>query len=137
MSKVQIRTDGFDGFLVSFGDALGEAANRAALAFHAAVDGAGWSDVFETSTSLVSTYLRFDPLAVSHDEMRGRLEGLLSSQDWHAAPLPRDRRLWRVPVAFGGELAPQLPEAAELAGVTEAEAIASLTTSRVRVQTIG
>ena len=137
MSKVEIRTAGFDGFLVSFGAALGEPANRAALAFRSAVEGAGWGEVKETSTSLVSTYLKFDPLSVSHDDMRGRLEHLLTERDWHAAPLPQNRRLWRVPVAFGGELAPQLPEAAELAGMSEEEAIQSLTSSRVRVQTIG
>lgn len=137
MALVEIRTAGFDGFLVSFGDALGEAANRAALAFRSAVDGAGWDGVHETSTSLVSTYLRFDPLVVSHQEMRAQLEALLTSQNWHSAPLPDNRRLWRVPTVFGGDLAPQLPEAAELAGMSEEEAIQSLTTSRVRVQTIG
>ena len=137
MSEAQIRTVGFDGFLVTFGDALGEAANRAALAFRAAVDDAGLPGVQETSTSLVSAYLKFDPLEVDHADLKACLEALLSERDWLAAALPKNRRLWTVPAVFGTDLAPQFGEAAELAGMTEAEAIASLTSSQVRVQTIG
>mgnify|MGYP002397665297 CR=1 FL=1 len=69
--------------------------------------------------------------------MRAALEGLLQERDWYAAPLPTGRRLWRVPTVFGGDAAPQLAEAAKLAGLSEAEAIASFSAMRVRVQTIG
>ena len=137
MTAVQIRTAGFDGFLVSFGDALEEAPNRAALAFRAAVEDANWDGVWETSTSLVSTFLKFDPLEVTHAEMRARIEALLSEQDWYSAALPRDRRLWTLPTVFGTDLAPQFGEAAQLAGMSEEQAVESLTTSQVRVQTIG
>ena len=137
MSEVQIRTAGFDGFLVTFGSTLDEAANRAALAFRDAVDAASLEGVEETSTSLVSAYLKFDPLTVDHSQMKASLEALIASRDWHAAPLPQNRRLWRVPVVFGTDLAPQFEEAAELAGMTTEEAVASLTSAPVRVQTIG
>ena len=69
--------------------------------------------------------------------MRARIEALLADRDWSAEPLPRGRSLWRVPAAFGGDAGPQLAEAAELAGMSEDEAIASITGSRTRVQTIG
>lgn len=132
-----IRTAGVDGMLVSFGDALDEAANRAALAFRAALDQADWEGVEETSTSLVSAYLRFDPLHVDHKTMRENLQGLLDQRDWFGADLPEGRRFWRVPAVFGTDLAPQLSQAAQVAGLTEAEAIKSLTETRLRVQTIG
>lgn len=133
----EIRTAGFDGFLVSFGDRLSEAANRAALAFRDAVDRAGWDGVEETSASLVSTYLRFDPLAQGHDKMQAALEELLTSRDWYAAALPGGRRLWHVPTVYGTDLAPQLEEAASAAGLSVDDAIASISKTRVRVQTIG
>lgn len=133
----RIRTAGFDGFVVSFGDRLTEPANRAALAFRAAVKEAGLSGISESSTSLVSTYLRFDPLETGHAPMRAALEALLTGRDWYQAELPTGRRLWRVPTVFGGDAAPQLAEAAAAAGLSEAEAIASLSETRVRVQTIG
>lgn len=133
----RIRSVGVDGLLVSFGDALSEAANRAALAFRAAVEAAGWDGVEETSTSLVSAYVRFDPLAVDHGGMRRALGDLLAERDWYGATLPQGRRLWRVPTVFGTDLAPQLDEAAALAGLTREAAIATLSQTRVRVQTIG
>ncbi len=133
----QIRTAGYDGFLVSFGDRLSEAANRAALAFRDAVEKADLDGVEESSTSLVSTYLRFDPLQCDHEAMQAALDGLVRDRDWYAAALPTGRRLWRVPTVFGGDTAPQLGEAANAAGLSEAEAIASITGCQVRVQTIG
>ena len=52
-----IRTVGVDGMLVSFGDALAEPTNRAALAFRAAFDQQAPGGVEETSTTLASTHL--------------------------------------------------------------------------------
>ena len=132
-----IRTVGFDGLLVSFGDTLSEPANRAALAFRSALEVENWDGIEETSTSLVSTYLRFDPLALTHSELRASLETLLMDRNWYETPLPTGRTLWRVPTAFGGTAAPQLTEAASAAGLCEAKAIASITSTQVRVQTIG
>jgi len=128
---------GLDGLLVSFGDRLSEPANRAALALRHAIEREGWHEVEETTASLVSTYLRFDALAGECSNLSSRLAELVDSRDWTQAELPLGRRLWRVPAVFGTELAPQLEEAAELAGVSVEDAIAELTTTRLRVQTIG
>ncbi len=133
----KIKTAGIDGFLVSFGDQLNEPANRAALAFRNAVEHAGWSGVQETSTSLVSTYLRFDPHWQDHAQMRAALEVLLTGQDWFAADLPEGRKFWRVPTVYGTQMAPQLQEAATAAGLSPDDAIKSISQTRVRVQTIG
>ncbi|MEM9975069.1 MAG: carboxyltransferase domain-containing protein [Pseudomonadota bacterium] len=135
--KPTIKPAGFDGFLVTFGEGLDEAANRAALAFRNAVEAAGLAGVQESATSLVSTYLRFDPLQIAHDEIRVALETLLGEQDWHAAPLPQGRRLWRIPAAFGDDAGPQLAEAAEAAGMGAAAAVKMICATRLRVQTIG
>lgn len=132
-----IRTVGVDGFLVSFAGHLDERANRAALAFRAALERDSWPGVAECATSLVSAFLRFDLTTWDHDSLRARLETLLASRDWYDAPLPGGRRLWRVPVVFGGQHGPQLAQAAELAGQTVKDAIATLCAAPVRVQTIG
>ncbi|MEY8800607.1 allophanate hydrolase subunit 1 [Leisingera sp. XS_AS12] len=136
-SVPEIRTVGVDGMLVSFGSRLSEPANRAALAFRAALAKESWDGVEEVSSSLVSAYVRFDLRHLDHADLRARLENLLAQRDWYAAGLPDKRRLWRIPAVFGTDLAPQLPQAAEAAGMTEAEAVASLSSARVRVQTIG
>lgn len=128
---------GLDGLLVRFGDALSEPANRAALALRHAVLREDWPGLAEVTSALVSTYLRFDPLAVDGAALRLRLADLVRSRDWTAEPLPGGRRLWRVPAVFGTDLAPQLAQAADLAGVTPEQAVAQIAATRLRVQTIG
>lgn len=128
---------GVDGFLVSFGAQLSEPANRAALAYRAALERADIDGIAETTTSLTSVYLRFDLRACDHALMRNALEGLLDSRDWYDAPLPEGRRRWRVPAVFGTDLAPQLEEAAKLAGLSPDAAIAAICDLPLRVQTIG
>lgn len=128
---------GVSGMLVIFAGEMSEAANRAALAFRAAFD-ADWPEgVEESSTALVSAYVRFDPLRLSHGALRDRLQALLAQRDWYAAPLPQGRRLWHVPTVYGTELAPQLEEAAAEAGLDPDAAIAELGAARVRVLALG
>jgi KipI family sensor histidine kinase inhibitor len=133
----QIRTVGLSGILVTFAAAMNEPANRAALALRAAIDTQDWPEVTETSTSLVSTFLAVDLATTPVEAMKERLEDILKSRDWLAAPLPEGRTLWHVPTLYGTDLAPQLEEAAEVAGVDPDAAIKELSTSRVRVLTIG
>ena len=128
---------GLDGLLVSFGDRLTEAGNRAALAFRAAVEHERPAGVEESAPSLVSVFLRLDALRVDPGEVARDLQALLDSRDWYAADLPEGRRLWRIPTVFGTDLAPQLAEAAEAAGLSPDAAAAEIAGTRVRVQTLG
>jgi KipI family sensor histidine kinase inhibitor len=132
-----IETVGLAGILVRFGSAMSEPANRAAIAFRAAVDDAAWPEVSETTISLVSAFVLVD--LVEHDAnlIIDRLRAMLDEQDWFAAPLPQGRTLWHVPTVYGTDLAPQLEEAASLAGLDPDAAIAQLSSARVRVLTIG
>lgn len=132
-----IRTVGLDGLLVTFSNTLTEAANRATLAFCQAVKSQAWPGVHEISTSLASVYIRFDVSSLPHAKLMDLLGDLLAQRDWQRADLPSGRRLWRVPTVYGGELAPQLGEAADAAGMSEAQAVESLGSARVRVLTIG
>ncbi len=128
---------GIAGLLVSFADRLSEPANRAALAFRAAIEAAPLDGIEEVSTSLTSTFLRFDPLHLDHAHLTAHLGDLLKAQDWTQASLPEGRRHFRIPCVFGTELAPQFDEAAQAAGLSAQEAIDSLTAARPRVLTIG
>ena len=133
----EIRTVGLSGLLVTFAEAMSEPANRAALAFRAAVEAEDWPEVLETSTSLVSVFVQFDLSSTPIQEMKDRLRDLLDKRDWMAADLPTGRTLWHVPTVYGTDLAPQLEEAAAVAGVDPDEAIRQISTARVRVLTIG
>lgn len=137
MPEAVIRDVGLCAKLVSFAEALSDEANRAALAFRAAVDAEGWPGVEETAISLASTFVRYDPLRLAPEDLEARLAALLRTRDWRAAGLPPGRRLWRVPVALGQEAGPQFEQAAALAGRAPAEAAAEILASRTRVLTLG
>lgn len=128
---------GLDGLLVTFADRLDEAANRAALAFRSAVDGQAWEGVIETATSLASSFVAFDPNRLDRQTLESRLRDLLSTRDWFAADLPEGRRRLTIPVSFEGDHAPQLDEAAELAGLTRSQAIDEICSRPVRALALG
>ncbi len=128
---------GVDGVLIRFGAQLSEGANRAALAFRAALEADAPEGTAETATSLTSVYLRFDPTVTDHARLHAALAPLLAGSNWYEAPLPQGRRLWRVPAAFCDDLAPQLSEAAALAGLSDDQAIKAICAAPLRVQTIG
>lgn len=128
---------GLDGLIVRFADRLDDLANRAALAFLARLDTADGLEIIEASSSLVSVYVRFDPLAVSADTMQGALSRLVSERDWFQADPPAKRRLVQIPTCYASDVAPQIREVAALVGRSEAEAVAELASARVRVTTIG
>lgn len=132
-----IRTVGLNGMIVSFADSLSEASNRATIAFRAALELALPDGVTETSASLASVYIRFDPNHLAHDRLEAHLSDLLQTRDWYTEPLPDGRRFWRVPTVYGTDLAPQLGEAAQAAGLSESAAIDALSAARTRVLTIG
>ncbi|MEM7544680.1 MAG: carboxyltransferase domain-containing protein [Pseudomonadota bacterium] len=129
---------GLSGMLVNFSDVLSEGANRAALAFRAKVDDAGLDGIVETSTSLTSTFIAYDPKAITQADLRDRLSALLVTENWATAALPANRRLWRIPAAFGGDQhGPQLAEAAALAGISPSKAMEEICATTLRVMTIG
>ena len=132
-----VRSVGLNGLLVTFGASATDAANRAAIAFRSAVDAQGWPEIAESSSTLVSAFFRVDLSEHRFDDLKARFDEVLQTQDWNAATLPAGRTLWTIPAVFGGERAPQLAEAAEVAGMTAAEAEAELTAARLRVLTLG
>ena len=128
---------GAEGLLVRFARKLDDAANRAVLAFDAALEAAAPEGVIEYSTSLASVYVRFDPGRTSRAAMMGELRALLDSRDWLALPEAAAKRRWKIPCAFGGSHGPQLAETAALLGMSEADAVADLAAHPVRVLAIG
>lgn len=131
----RILPSGVDGLVVRFADRFEGGANRAALALHARIKAEAWPDVTETAPALVSTLLRFDPLATPFAALAERVARLLEG-DWQAAAPPA--RTLIIPASFDPDLAPQIDEAAEAAGFPSREAaIDSICGADLRVLTIG
>ena len=120
--------------LVRFAPALDDAANRACVAFRAALEEDAPEGVVETASSLGSVLVRHDTDA--GEAVEAVLHDRLGARDW-AAVAPPPRRLWSIPCSYGGEDGPQLAEAASLARMSEGEAVAALSRARVRVLALG
>lgn len=123
--------------LVTFSGNLTDDANRSALSFRNAVEGLQLAGVTETSTSLTSTFVSFDPLVLKRETLREILDDLLKQQDWTAADMPDGRVRWTIPAVFGGASGPQLEEASGLADIDPDTAIKELCGAPLRVMTIG
>ena len=128
---------GLDGLLVTFSDALEDAANRAALAFRAAIEAEGWDGLRETASTLASTFIAHDPETLAPATLRARVEALIASRDWSQAELPPGRRRFTLPACFEGDHAPQLAEAAERAGRSPRDAVAELCAAPLRALALG
>ncbi len=133
----RIAAVGTSGLLVSFADTLTEPANRAALAFCAALQAQPPDGIEEVASTLASTFIRFDPRYLDHARLGAILRDRLKEQDWMRADLPQGRRHFHIPCVFGTDLAPQFDDAAAAAGLTPQAAVDSLTRARLRVLTIG
>ncbi len=128
---------GLNGILINFSDQLTQATNQAALAFRAYVEGLGLNGVVETTTSMTSAFVVYDPLTLPKDDLKARLAEALGTRDWKQASLPENRKLWRIPSVFDAAHGPQLAEAAELAGVSVETAVKDLCDVPLRVLTLG
>lgn len=117
--------------LVRFAPTLDDAANRACVAFRAALEAEPISGVIETASSLGSVLVRHDAT-----DVMGSLTARLMARDWAAVP-PPSRRVWSIPCSYGGDDGPQLEEAASMAGLSTAEAVTALSQARVRVLALG
>ncbi|WP_296426841.1 carboxyltransferase domain-containing protein [Yoonia sp.] len=130
----EFRPLGVDGILVRFARELSEQANQRALAFRNQVDAMALPGVTEVASSLTSVRVAFDRELTDRAAVTRALQiacGKLDSAD--GSP----KRLWQIPVAFGPDYAPQLAEAAALAGYTPEQAIAEIEAQTLRVIAIG
>ena len=132
-----LRAAGDSALLVEFGDRLDPAINNAAIAFDARLREAAIGGVSETTPTIRSVLVRYDPLDIAPDSLRARLADLLQERDWLAAPAPARRSLWRIPACYGGEHGPDLDAIADLVGCSPREAAERHAEARQRVFMLG
>ncbi|MDP5084529.1 MAG: allophanate hydrolase subunit 1 [Yoonia sp.] len=133
-TEPELRPLGVDGILVRFARRLTSQANKSALDFRDRMQAADIAGITEVASSLVSVRVGFDPDVTTRQEVAQAIKAVLAV---HETTVAGPKRLWRIPVAFGPAYAPQLEEAAALAGLTPAQAIAEIEAAIVRVMAIG
>ncbi|MBX3455439.1 5-oxoprolinase subunit PxpB [Ferrovibrio sp.] len=105
----QIRDFGDTGFGVAFGDGVDRAVNARVMALHAAIGDAGLAGVIETIPSFGTLFVQYDPLQTSRADLEGAVRAMLPGLQATA----HQGRLWRIPVCYDADLAPDLADVAE------------------------
>jgi inhibitor of KinA len=131
--KVRFLSAGDRALVVEFGDCIDRALSDRVLRLDESLRRAGLAGVVETVPTFRSLMVHYDPLATT----RGDLERAIASLLDHEPGLSRAATLWRVPVCYDGEHAPDLAEVARLTGLTPGEVAALHSGTRYHVYMLG
>jgi inhibitor of KinA len=98
---------------VEFGDTIDRRLSRQVLRLDRAVRAAPPPGVVETVPTFRSLLVHYDPLATSRTDLEQAITALVDGGEAADA----GARLWRIPVCYAGEFAPDLDEVGRLAGL--------------------
>jgi len=131
--KVRFLSAGDRALVVEFGDRADRALSDDVLRLDAAIRSEALSGVVETVPTFRSLMIYFDPLVIARAELERAVTGLLDRGPGSAI----EATLWRVPVCYEGEFAPDLDEVARLTGLTPGEVVAMHSGTRYHVYMLG
>jgi KipI family sensor histidine kinase inhibitor len=112
--------------VVEYGSTVDPRVNDRVLAMDAAVAKAAIQGVIETTPSIRSVLVHFDPLQISQVELIRRLQEIDVAPDCSVV----SRRRWLIPICYEGDCAEDLVELADKLGMS-AEHVVSLHSSAV------
>ena len=131
--QVKFLPCGDSAIVVEFGDQIDRGVSERVLSLSAQIRKAHLRGVVETVPTFRSLMVHYDPLRTSSAELTGAIEALFS----HEVALDSRRRLWRVPVCYEGDFAPDLADVAARTGLPAEEVIARHAGTRYHVYMIG
>jgi inhibitor of KinA len=118
---------------IEFGDGIDRALSRRVLRLDRAIRAEPPDGIVETVPTFRSLLVHYDPLLTTRAALGRAITGLLTrSDDEHGAG-----RLWRIPVCYEGEFAPDLAEVARLTGLAPADVVALHGSARYHVYMLG
>jgi len=109
------------GISVEFGNELDEQTNLLVHKMRYALRSSGLQGIVETTPTIRSLLVCYDPRRIRRDELLGELKALEKRMEDISMPEPRH---FEIPAVYGGKYGPDLEVAAELLRVTPEEIIA-------------
>jgi inhibitor of KinA len=131
--KERFLSAGDRALIVEFGDRIDRGLSNDVLRLNATIRSEALSGVVETVPTFRSLMIHFDPLITTRGNLEHAVRGLL---DRDLGP-NIEATLWRIPVCYEGELAPDLTEVAQLTGLTPGEVVAMHSGTRYHVYMLG
>lgn len=120
MQNVKIRTAGDSSLLIRFGDSIDPDINVRIAATVQLMKEQHIEGVVDIIPAFCSLLINYDPRVISYDEMKTRMEKILSVE---ISAGVRKKKVYEIPVCYGGEFGPDLSTIAEHAGLSEQEVI--------------
>jgi len=131
--KVRFLAAGDRALVVEFGDRIDRTLSEEVLRLDAGLRSSGLAGVVETVPTFRSLMMHYDPLVTTSAALEHAISSLLDRE-------PGSRStgtLWRVPVCYDGELAPDLAEVARLTGLSPGVVVALHSGTRYHVYMLG
>lgn len=110
---------GDSALTVEFGEEIDRRISERVLELDRAIARADLPGVVETVPTFRSLLVHFDPLRTDGDALQDAVETLSHGEAQRAEP----SRLWRIPVCYEGEYAPDLENVAKATGLTPAQVV--------------
>jgi len=131
--KERFLSAGDRALIVEFGDRIDRRLRHDVLRLNATIRSKALSGVVETVPTFRSLMIHFDPLVTTRGDLEHAIRSLLD----HDLGQRSEATLWRIPVCYEGELAPDLTEVAQLTGLTPGEVVAMHSRTRYHVYMLG
>ena len=130
---VRLLSAGDRALVVEFGDRVDRALSADVLRLDASLRSSGLVGVIETVPTFRSLMVHYDPMATSRADLEQAVTSLLDRRSDARGAVT----LWRVPVCYEGEFAPDLTEVAQLTGVAPGEVVGLHSGVRYHVYMLG
>jgi KipI family sensor histidine kinase inhibitor len=130
---VRFLSAGDRALIIDFGDHIDRALSEEVLRLAASLRADELLGIVETVPTFRSLMVHYDPLVTSRAELEGAIASLLDREPGPRAPAT----LWRVPVCYEDEFAPDLAEVARLTGLAPDEVVTLHSGVRYHVYMLG
>jgi inhibitor of KinA len=130
---VRFLSAGDRALVVEFGDRIDRVLSQRVLRLDASLRSCSINGVVEAVPTFRSLMVHYDPLVTSRADLERAITSLLDREPASCAAAT----LWRIPVCYEGEFAPDLAEVARLTGLTPGEVVALHSGTRYHVYMLG
>lgn len=120
MKNIKILTAGDSALLVEFGKEINEDINRKITAVVKMIKEQRIEGIVELIPSFCALVIQYDPRVISYDEMKNRVKGIL---ELDITLGENGKRIFEIPVCYGGEFGPDIETIAQNAGLSVEEVI--------------
>lgn len=120
MQNIKILTAGDASLLVEFGKEINPDINRKIAATVQLMREQHIEGVVDVIPSFCALLINYDPRVIGYEEIKGRIKDLLKVE---IKAGDERKKIFEIPVCYGGEFGPDIATIAEHAGLTEQEVI--------------